>query len=103
METLQQIGVKGCRGAVADHMNPPVFCNLRGRPGGYGYSAGGFAQDGRDQVTEGAAKTGAPGNPIGADHDGVGTRLSPEAGLLEIEIPLDAAHHLRADLARITQ
>src|SRR5215207_930289 len=30
-------------------------------------------------------------------------RLSPEARLLQIEVPLDAAHHFRADLARVAQ
>src|SRR5215211_4956936 len=35
--------------------------------------------------------------------DPSGPRLSPEARLLEIEVPLDAAHHFRADLALIAQ
>src|SRR5215217_4822493 len=30
-------------------------------------------------------------------------RLSPEARLLQIKVPLDAAHHFRADLAFIAQ
>src|SRR5919107_1077782 len=35
--------------------------------------------------------------------DPSGARLSPEARLLQIKVPLDAAHHFRADLARIAQ
>ena len=35
--------------------------------------------------------------------DPSGPRLSPEARLLEIEVPLDAAHHFRADLACVAQ
>src|SRR5215208_534237 len=32
-----------------------------------------------------------------------GGRLSPEARLLQIKVPLDAAHDFRADLARVAQ
>src|SRR5215208_124464 len=33
----------------------------------------------------------------------LGARLSSEARLLEIEVPLNAAHHFWADLARVAQ
>src|SRR5215213_8102903 len=35
--------------------------------------------------------------------DPSGGRLAPEARLLQIKVPLDAAHHFRADLARVAQ
>src|ERR671920_40761 len=35
--------------------------------------------------------------------DPPGGRLAPEARLLQIKVPLDAAHHFRADLARVAQ
>src|SRR5215217_8351895 len=35
--------------------------------------------------------------------DPSGGRLTPEARLLEIKVPLDATHHYRADLAFIAQ
>ena len=35
--------------------------------------------------------------------DPPGGRLASEAGLLQIKVPLDAAHYFRADLARIAQ
>src|SRR3712207_2460684 len=62
----------GRRGAVANQMNPRVAGNLCGQLAGHGYAAAGFAQQQRRQMIEGAAKSGAPEDYIGANNGAVG-------------------------------